>query len=384
MSTDGAPPLDGLLVADFSRVLAGPLATMTLGDLGADVVKVEPPTGDDTRQWGPPWSPATDEATYALAVNRNKRSLRLDLRDADDLALAHELARRADVVVHNFRAGTARRLGLDHATVAATNPRVVTCEVTGFGSHGAGADLPGYDLLVQATAGWMDVTGDADGPPTKVGFALADVLTGQQAATAILAALRARDRDGVGQRVEVALFDAAMAGLANLGTAWLDAGVAHHRSGNRHPSLAPYQPYRASDGHVVVAVGSPALWERLCGALGRGDLVADPRFVTNADRVAHADALESELESVLADGTVAHWVDVLRGAGVPAGPIHDVADAFAFADGLGRDLVVDHGDDVRTVASPMRLDGTPTVVRRPPPGLGEHDDELRRWLRAPR
>lgn len=181
MSSDrppDAPPLDGVLVADFSRVLAGPLATLTLGDLGADVVKVEPPDGDDTRRWGPPWSGATGEATYTLAANRNKRSLRLDLRDDDDLALAHELARRSDVVVHNFRGGTAERLGLDHATVAATNPRVVTCAITGFGGDGPGAGLPGYDLLVQAMAGWMTVTGDAGGAPTKVGFALADVLTG--------------------------------------------------------------------------------------------------------------------------------------------------------------------------------------------------------------
>ena len=377
------PPLDGVLVADFSRVLAGPLATMTLGDLGADVVKVEPPDGDDTRRWGPPWSTATGEATYTLAVNRNKRSLVLDLADAGDLALAHELARRADVVVHNFRAGTAARFGLDHASVVRGNPRVVTCLISGFGSDGPGASLPGYDLLAQAAAGWMAATGGADGPPTKVGFALADVLTGQQAATAILAALRARDRDGAGQQVEVALFDAAVAGLVNLGTAWLDAGVDTTRHGNRHPSLAPYQPLRAADGEVVVAVGSPGLWRRLCEALGRPDLADDPRFVTNADRVAHVDALEVELEAVLVARPVDDWVAVLREAGVPAGRVRGVAEAFGLAEELGRDLVVDHGAGRRTVASPMRLRRTPVVVDRPPPALGEHDDELRRWLSRP-
>ena len=374
------PPLAGILVADFSRVLAGPLATMTLGDLGADVVKVEHPDGDDTRRWGPPWSSVTGEATYTQAVNRNKRSMVLDLRDPADGALARELARRADVVVHNFRAGTAERFGLDHARVAAGNPRVVTCAITGFGRTGPGADLPGYDLLVQAAAGWMHVTGDPEGPATKVGFALADVLTGQQAVAAVLAALRARDRDGVGQQVDVALFDAAMAGLVNLGTGWLDAGVAPRRRGNRHPSLAPYQPYAAADGTLVLAVGSQRLWARLGEVLARPDLVDDPRFATNADRVAHVDALEVELEAVLATRPVAEWLAACRAAGVPAGRVHDVAEAFAWADTLGRDLVVDHGDGQRTVASPLRLERTPTVVERPPPALGEHDAELRQWL----
>lgn len=377
------PPLDGVLVADFSRVLAGPLATMTLGDLGADVVKVEHPDGDDTRQWGPPWSETTGEATYTLAVNRNKRSVQFDLTDTGELALARELARRADVVVHNFRPGTAARFGLDHATVATDNPRVVSCAITGFGSGGAGSQLPGYDLLVQATAGWMAVTGDADGPPTKVGFALADVLTGQQAATAILAALRARERDGVGQQVEVALFDAAMAGLVNLATAWLDAGVDTRRSGNRHPSLAPYQPLQAADGPIVVAVGSPNLWRALCEVLDRPALVDDPRFATNGDRVAHVDELQVELEAVLATQAVDHWIDLLHAAGIPAGRIHGVAEAFDVAEDLGRRLVVDHGNGVRTVASPLRLDRTPVVHDRPPPALGQHDAEVRRWLATP-
>jgi crotonobetainyl-CoA:carnitine CoA-transferase CaiB-like acyl-CoA transferase len=389
VSTDPAPPvsppLAGLLVADFTRVLAGPVATMTLGDLGADVVKVEPPDGDDTRHWGPPWwedASGLRESTYATSANRNKRSVVLDLRVDDDLGLARELARRADVVVHNFRPGTAERLGLDHGTVAATNPRVVTCSISGFGSTGPGARVPGYDLLVQAAAGWMAVTGDPDGPPTKVGFALADLLTGQQAVIGILAALATVERDDVGQLVEVALFDAAMAGLVNVGSAWLMAGLDGVRAGNRHPSLAPYQPLRAGDGEVVVAVGSERLWLKLCEALDRPDLAADPRFATNGDRVAHVDELVATLEVSLSTGSADEWVDRLLGAGVPAGRVHGVAEAFAFADALERDLVIDHGDGLRTTRSPVRLSRTPTVQQSPPPRLGADDVAVRAWLRA--
>lgn len=389
MSTDAQPharpPLAGLLVADFTRVLAGPVATMTLGDLGADVVKVEPPEGDDTRHWGPPWwedAHGHRESTYATSANRNKRSVVLDLRVDDDLGLARELARRADVVVHNFRPGTAERLGLDHGAVAATNPRVVTCAISGFGSTGPGARRPGYDLLVQAAAGWMAMTGDPEGPPTKVGFALADLLTGHQAVIGILAALAAVDRDGVGQSVEVALFDAAMAGLVNVGAAWLMAGVDGVRAGNRHPSLAPYQPLRARDGDVVVAVGSQRLWHGLCEALDRPDLVADARFATNGDRVANLDLLVAVLEDVLSTGSAGEWVDRLLAAGVPAGRVHGVAEAFAFADDLGRDLVIDHGNGVRTTRSPVRLSRTPTVAPSPPPRLGADDAAIRAWLRS--
>jgi crotonobetainyl-CoA:carnitine CoA-transferase CaiB-like acyl-CoA transferase len=376
----GDAPLDGVLVADFSRVLAGPLATMTLGDLGADVIKVEHPDGDDTRQWGPPWSEVTGEATYTLAANRNKRSVVLDLADPADLAAAQRLAARADVVVHNFRPGTAARFGLDHASVARANPRVVTCAISGFGSDGPGASLPGYDLLVQAMAGWMAVTGPADGPPTKAGFALADVLTGQQAVAGILAALRAAERDGIGQAVEVALFDTALAGLVNVGTAWANAGVDGRRAGNRHPSLAPYEPIAAADGTIVVAVGSERLWRRLCEVLDRDDLVDDPRFATNADRVANVEALVAALEATLGARPVAHWLEVLQAAGVPAGRVHGVADAFALADELERDVVVDHPDGTRTLASPLHLQRTPVVVRRPSPRLGEHTAEVRAWL----
>jgi crotonobetainyl-CoA:carnitine CoA-transferase CaiB-like acyl-CoA transferase len=373
--------LDGLLVADFSRVLAGPLATMTLGDLGADVVKVERPgTGDDTRGWGPPWHEGT--ATYFLGLNRNKRSVALDLADPGDRALAAELARRADVVVESFRPGTMARFGLAYADVAATNPGVVFCSISAFGTGEAARDLPGYDLLLQAVGGLMSVTGEPDGPPLKVGAALVDMVCGLHAVTAILAALHARERDGRGQHVEVSLVDSALAGLLNQASAYLNAGVVPGRLGNRHPSITPYETVQAADGPLALAVGSDGLFARLAAAIGRPDLAGDPRFATNAQRLAHRDALAAELAAALATDTAEAWVARLRAAGVPAGPVHDVAQAFAFAESLGL-APVDETGGVRTVRPAMLLHATPAAVRRPPPALDEHGDELRAWLREP-
>jgi crotonobetainyl-CoA:carnitine CoA-transferase CaiB-like acyl-CoA transferase len=359
------PALDGLLVADFSRVLAGPLCTMTLGDLGADVVKVERPgSGDDTRSWGPPWS--AEGATYYLGLNRNKRSLVLDLKDPADLRLAAELAARADVVVESFRPGTMDRLGLGFDAVRARNRGVVFCSINAFGSTEPGAALPGYDLLLQAMSGLMSVTGEPGGRPLKVGAALVDMVCGLHAAVGVLAALRARERDGSGQRVEVSLMDSALAGLLNQASGYLDAGVVPGRLGNRHPSIAPYETLRAADGELAVAVGNDSLYARLCEVLARPDLAADERFATNAGRLEHRDELVTALD-----------------AGVAAGPINDVAEAFAFADELGLDPV-DETDGVRTVRPPLRLGATPARVARRPPRLGEHDAELRAWLQAPR
>jgi crotonobetainyl-CoA:carnitine CoA-transferase CaiB-like acyl-CoA transferase len=370
--------LDGLLVADFSRVLAGPLCTQTLGDLGADVVKVERPgAGDDTRTWGPPW--LDEDATYYLGLNRNKRSIALDLADPVDARLARTLAERADVLVESFRPGTIDRLGLGYEAVADVNPKVVYCSISAFGSGEQAAPLPGYDLLLQAMSGLMSVTGEPEGRPLKVGAALIDMLCGLYATTAVLAALQARERSGRGQRVEVSLMDSALAGLLNQASAHLNAGVVPGRLGNRHPSIAPYETFRAADGDFAVAVGNDAIFGRLCGAIERPELASDPRFATNAARLEHREELGAILEGAFHREAAADWVDRLSAAGVPAGPINDVAQAFAFAQSLGLDPVWEIGG-VRTVRSPMRLSGTPARAQRRPPALGEHDDELRAWL----
>ncbi len=383
-----APPLDGVLVADFSRVLAGPLCTMTLGDLGADVIKVERPgSGDDTRAWGPPFAAVPDgddrATTYYLGLNRNKRSVTLDLSREGDLELARELAARADVVVESFRPGLMARWGLDHNTIARTNPGVITCSISAFGSGVAGARLPGYDLLLQAMSGLMSVTGEPgeDGRPLKVGAALIDMVCGQYATVAILAALRARDRDGMGQHVEVSLMDSALAGLLNQGSAYVLAGEVPERLGNRHPSIAPYETFAAADGDFAVACGNDAIFARLCAAIERPELATDERFATNAERLANRDALAAELDAEFARLPAAEWVLRLGESGVPAGPINDIAQAFALAEELGLEPVVEV-DGVGQVRSPMRMSATPPELRRRPPRLGEHDAEIRAWLGA--
>jgi crotonobetainyl-CoA:carnitine CoA-transferase CaiB-like acyl-CoA transferase len=372
--------LDGLLVADFSRVLAGPFCTQTLGDLGADVVKVERPgTGDDTRTWGPPW--VEHGATYYLGLNRNKRSITLDLADPADARLARRLAERADVLVESFRPGTIDRLGLGHDAVAKANPGVVYCSISAFGSGDQAARLPGYDLLLQAMSGLMSVTGEPEGRPLKVGAALIDMICGLYATTAVLAALQARERTGRGQHVEVSLMDSALAGLLNQASAHLNAGVVPGRLGNRHPSITPYETFRAADGDFAVAVGNDAIFGRLCEAIGRPELVGDERFATNASRLEHREELGSLLEGAFHAAPAAEWVQRLSAAGVPAGPINDIAQAFAFAQALGLEPVWET-DGIRTVRSPIQMSDTPAAARRRPPALGEHDGELRAWLEA--
>jgi crotonobetainyl-CoA:carnitine CoA-transferase CaiB-like acyl-CoA transferase len=370
--------LDGLLVADFSRVLAGPLCTQTLGDLGADVVKVERPgAGDDTRAWGPPF--VEQGSTYYLGLNRNKRSIALDLGDAGDLVLARRLAERADVVVESFRPGTIDRLGLGYDAIAAANPGVVFCSISAFGSGEEGARLPGYDLLLQAMSGLMSVTGEPDGRPLKVGAALIDMICGLYATTGVLAALHARSASGRGQRVEVSLMESALAGLLNQGSAHLLAGALPERLGNRHPSITPYETFRAADGEFAVAVGNDAIFARLCDVIGRPEVATADSFATNATRLERRAELEQILEDAFGAAPAADWVRRLSAAGVPAGPINDVAQAFAFAEAIGLEPVWEV-DGVRGVRSPLRLADTPAAARRRPPGLGEHDDELRAWL----
>ncbi|MBS1871492.1 MAG: CoA transferase [Actinobacteria bacterium] len=366
--------LDGVRVLDFSRVLAGPLATMVLADHGATVVKIERPgAGDDTRAWGPPYD-ADGTATYFLSVNRNKRSLALDLADPDDLATAHALAARADVVIENFRPGVMERLGLDRATLAAANPRLVTCSITGFGCT-EGAALPGYDLLVQAVGGLMSVTGAPGGQPQKVGVALVDVVTGLFAATGILAALRHRDATGEGQHVETDLLTCLLAGLVNQASGFTAAGVVPQRIGNAHPSIAPYELFEAADGPLAIAVGTDRQFAALCDAIGAPELAGDPRFATNPARVAARAALRERIETCLRTRPAAAWAEALLAVGVPAGQVNDVGEAFAFAQRLGLDPVAElHGADGRTTRvprHPVRLSATPPRHELPPPALGE-------------
>ena len=379
---DGGP-LAGLLVADFSRVLAGPLATMVLADLGADVIKVERPgVGDDTRAWGPPWR--GDDSTYSLAVNRNKRSVTLDLTDPDDQRLAQRLARRADVLVENFRPGGAARLGLGYDELSPTNPGLVYASITGFGQDGAAAQLGGYDFLIQAMSGLMSVTGSPDGEPHKVGVALVDVICGLYTTIGIQSALLERRRSGRGQQVHVSLMAAALASLVNQASAYLGAGVVPGPLANRHPSIAPYETLATADRPIALAVGSDRLFGLLADVLDRPGLADDPRFLTNADRVAHRDDLAAELEAVLTRRPAADWVDDLRACGVPVGLVNDIAEAFQESTTLGLDPILDtfrsDGDAIPTVRSPLDLSRTPVVNRGAPPALGEHDHDIRRWL----
>jgi crotonobetainyl-CoA:carnitine CoA-transferase CaiB-like acyl-CoA transferase len=377
------PQLDGILVADFSRVLAGPYATMLLGDLGADVIKVERPDGgDDTRAWGPPWH--GDDSTYYLTANRNKRSVALDLGDEGDRALARELALRADVLVESFRPGLMAGWGLDgDALRAGGNPGLVSCSVTAFGTGEAGRALPGYDFLLQAMGGLMHVTGEPDGPPLKVGAAVVDLICGLIAANGIQAALLERARTGAGRHVEVSLMDSALASLLNQASAWVAGGVAGTRRGNRHPSIVPYETYAAADRPIAIAVGNDRLFGRLCAALGLDGLAGDERFATNAARVANRDELSELLGAAIAREDAAHWVETLRTAAVPVGPINGIDEAFALADELGMEPTEVHAG-VPLVRPPLRVDGERPPIRRGPPGLDEHGDEIRAWLREGR
>ncbi|GAB3854751.1 CoA transferase [Nocardioides maradonensis] len=380
-------PLEGLLVADFSRVLAGPLAAATLADLGAEVIKVERPgVGDDTRHWGPPWTetPTGGSSSYFECANRSKKSIELDLSDPDDLAVAHELATRCDILIENFKTGALDRHGLGYDAVAARNPAVVYASITGFGSR-QGADLAGYDFLVQAVGGLMSITGQPY-EPTKAGVALVDVLTSKDAAVAILAALRARTEDpqGIGQHVEVNLLSSLLGSLANQASAYLSTGVTPTAMGNRHPSIAPYETLRAKDGHLAVCCGNDGQFARLASAVGHPELADDPRFATNSDRVAHRAALVRLLEDVLAADTVDTWVERLAGTGLPVGRVGTVADGFALAEQLGLEPTIDVGEGrARQVRSPLTFSATPVTAYAAPPGLGEHNDVVRTMLSSP-
>ncbi|MFD5002803.1 CaiB/BaiF CoA transferase family protein [Streptomyces mutabilis] len=373
-AADGAAALAGLRIADFSRVLAGPYATMLLADLGAEVVKVERPgTGDDTRAWRPP-ADASGTSTYFLGVNRNKRSVTLDLATDEGRDRARELIARSDVVVENFRPGTMAKLGLGHEELLAADPRLVYCSVTGFGT-GAGAELPGYDLLVQAVGGLMSVTGEPDGEPTKTGVALVDVITGLHATVGILAALRHRERTGEGQLVEVSLLGSLLSAMANQASGYVAAGVVPGRLGNAHPSIAPYETFHTADRPIALAVGNDRQFAALAALLGAPELADDARFRTNPDRVAHRGELRALLQDRLRTRGADHWAGALPAAGVPAGPVNALDEAFSYAERLGVEAVVDVAG-TRQVAHPIRLAATPARYRLAPPELGEHTDDV--------
>lgn len=364
--------LDNLRILDFSRVLAGPFATMLLADLGAQVIKVERPgVGDDTRAWGPPYD-ARGVATYFQAVNRNKRSIALDFRDAEDVARARALARTSDVVVENFRPGLLDSLGLGYEQLRADNPAVIYCSITGFGRAG-GAGLPGYDLLLQAVGGLMSITGAPDGEPQKVGVALVDVLAGLFATVGILAAVRHRDRSGEGQRVDVDLLSCLLAALVNQGSAYTIAGEIPARMGNAHPSVAPYELFETSNGELVLAIGNDRQFGLLCDVVGAPELAAEPRYATNANRVRNRESLRADLERHLAPRTAAEWAEDLTAARVPAGVVNDIAGAFSLAASLGLGPIVElpreDGETVRLTRNPIGLSVTPPTYRSAPPVL---------------
>jgi formyl-CoA transferase len=379
-------PLQDIRVLDITRALAGPYCTMMLGDLGADVIKVEQPDqGDGSRGWGPPfvgqpYGPYPGESAYFIAVNRNKRSLTVNLKSAQGQVIVRRLAAVSDVMVENFRTGVLDRMGLSYGELRTLNPRLVYCSVSGYGRTGPYADRPGYDPIIQAEGGMMSITGPVEGPPYRVGVPIVDIAAGMFAATAILAALHAREHTGQGQLVDISLFDAQVALLVNVASNYLIGGAEPRRLGNAHPNIAPYQAFRARDGWFVLAAGSERLWRILCDVLNRPDLKDDARFATNGDRVANLPALAEALSEVLATRDAAEWLNDLREAGIPCGPINAVPQVFAHPQIEARDLAleVEHptAGPVRLAGIPYKLSGTPAEVQCPAPLLGQHSEEV--------
>ena len=394
-TTQGALP--HIKVLDLSRVLAGPWCTQMLADLGADVVKVENPgEGDDTRHWGPPFlqdadGNATQHATYFTACNRNKRSVTIDMAHPEGQALIRQMAAQSDVLVENFKVGGLAKYGLDYASLKALNPRLIYCSITGFGQDGPYAERAGYDLMIQAMSGMMDITGRADGTPgggpQRVGVALTDLFTGVYACSAILAALEVRHRTGLGQHIDMALLDVGMATLANQAAGFLNTGKVPQRQGNSHPSLAPYQDFPTADGSMLLAIGNDGQFARFCEAAGQPQWAQDTRYASNTLRVTHRETLIAAMQAVTRTRTTAQWIALLEDKAVPCGPINTIGQAFADAQVQVRSLVINQPlalvnttnkaiQSIATVASPLRLVDTPPVVQRPPPALGEHTDAV--------
>ena len=378
-------PLDGVRVVDLTQVMGGPFCTMQLGDLGADVIKVEPPGGDLSRSMGGAQlrMPGTDNAPF-FALNRNKRSIVLDLTLTSSREIVYALARTADVVVESYRPGVTKRLGVDYETLSAVNPGIIYASISGFGQTGPYADRPGFDLIAQGMSGVMSVTGEPNGPPIKSGVPIADLSVGLIATNGVLAALIARGKTGRGQYIDTSLFESALAMSVWESTELWATGNAPHAMGSAHRLSAPYQAFRTSDGHITLAALTPTQWDRLATTLGRSDLVADSRFASNATRMTNRDALTHEIESALASGTTAEWVDRMLAVGVPAGPIQNLAQVFDDPHTLARHMVeeIDHpvAGRVKTLGFPLKMSDTPPRVRRAPPLLGEHTEEVLREL----
>ena len=374
---DGA--LDGVRVLDLSRHLAGPYCAMMLGDLGAKVIKVERPNvGDETRHWGPPFRGG--ESAYYLCCNRNKKSLTLNLKHKRGISIAQELARRSDVVIENFRVGGLDELELGYTDLKKINPRLIYCSISGFGHTGPDRNLPGYDFMIQGRGGFMSITGERDGTPMKVGMAIVDVATALFACNAILAALFARERIGVGQHIDMALLDSQIAILANVGSNYLCSGEVPGRWGNTHANIVPYQAFQAADDYLILAIGNDGQWERFCTAAGVSVWSADERFATNQLRVANREVLVPMLEDLLYQKTVAEWLQLCADADVPAGPVNTIDKVFADSQVLTRGMVVEMphptAETVQLAGTPLNLSATPAQMRLPPPLLGEHTDEI--------
>jgi crotonobetainyl-CoA:carnitine CoA-transferase CaiB-like acyl-CoA transferase len=372
-------PLAGIRVLDLTRALSGPFATMVLGDLGADVIKVEDTWhGDDTRRWGPPFQ--GDDAAYFLSVNRNKRGLSVNLKTPEGQQVVRRLAMASDIVMENFRPGTAARLGLGYHELSGQNPRLIYASISGYGQTGPSAGLPGYDAVAQAVSGMMSVTGEADGEPVRSGTSLADIGAGMWALIGILAALHARQASGRGQLVDISLLDGQLAWLTYVAGKYFATGVTPGRHGSAHESLAPYQVFPTADNPLMVAVGSDGLWRRFTAATGLEELTDDPRYATNPDRVRHRDTLIPRISTALATRGCAEWTDLLKAAGVPAGPVNTVPAALEQPQVAAREMVaeIDHpvAGKLKTLGSPLKLSAQPASIRRPPPVLGQHTDEI--------
>lgn len=380
LGTPPCGPLAGIIVADFSRVLAGPYCTMLLADLGATVIKVESPGGDDTRQWVPP---ARDGiSTYYLSINRNKQSVALDLNDGSDLDIAMQIVDRADVFIENWKPGSLQKFGLDPETVAHQWPTLIHASITGFGSRG-GAAMPGYDLLVQALSGMMEITGSADGPPQRSGVAVFDVMTGMHAAIGILAAIHERSTSGKGQHIEVNLLSSALSALVNQTGGYATSGNVPTRQGNDHPSLFPYGPFSAQDKELIIACGNDSQFVRLMSALGRPDITEDPKFQTMRNRNAHRETLRELIEIQLSQNTAQQWFDTLQAVGVPCAPILGVDGGIEFATNIGLEPIVDAGsgsDAVPTIKNPITFSRTRANYYKAPPALGADKRAIVDWL----
>jgi len=376
-------PLQGIRVLDLSRVLAGPYCTMVLGDLGADVIKVEPPEGDETRAWGPPF--AEGESAYYLCVNRNKRGIVINLKSDEGKKILRDLALQSDVLVENFRPGTLEKFGLDFETLHELNPKLIYCSITGFGQTGSMRDKPGYDFMIQALGGLMSISGEPEGEPMKTGVAVVDLFAGQNAIIAILAALQARTLTGQGQRLDIALFDSQLGWLANVASNYLISGKLPKRYGNAHANIVPYQSFQASDGWFAIAVGNDRQFARLCGVIGNSELELDPRFLRNSDRVENREILIPLLVSIFKTASVAEWLKKLDEAEIPCGAINNFEQVFSMPNVKEREMLVTMHHpavgELPLVGSPLKMSDTPVEYRLPPPLMGEHTEEVLRELK---